>query len=117
MPGHCRGFTLLEILTVMVLIGVVLGLVTIGLRAGPAQKARQYAHELLTMITHLRVKAVSDGAEYGLRFDDDGYRLMEWKEGQWLQRSAHPLGRACRFAWSWKGRRCSCLIVPVSHSC
>lgn len=110
MPGRCRGFTLLEILTAMVLIGVLLGLATIGLRAGPAQKARQYAYELLTMITHLRVKAVSDGAEYGLRFDDDGYRVMEWKKGQWLQRSAHPVGQGMSFRLELEGQ-----ALQLSH--
>ncbi|SDG76617.1 type II secretion system minor pseudopilin GspH [Pseudomonas abietaniphila] len=110
MPGRCRGFTLLEILTVMVLIGVLLGLATVGLRAGPAQKARQYAHELVTMITQLRVKAVSDGAEYGVRFDDDGYRLMEWKEGQWFQRSAHPVGEGMSFRLELEGQ-----ALQLSH--
>lgn len=87
MPQRVRGFTLLELLVVMVLIGIVLSLVVTGLTAGPAQQARQQASELLSLLIQLRDTAVAEGQEYGLSFDDHGYRLKAWQDGQWLNRS------------------------------
>lgn len=92
MRTRSRGFTLLELMLVMLLIGVLLTLVRVGLTASPALQARMQAHELLGVIARLRERAVSEGREYGLRFDSHGYQVMGWQSAAWTPLGdSHPL--------------------------
>ena len=43
MPRRCRGFTLLELMIVLVLIGVLMGMVSFATGSSPARQARQEA--------------------------------------------------------------------------
>lgn len=92
-----RGFTLLELLVVMALIGVLLALVVPLLSASPAQQARQHGHELLMLLHELREQAVTEGREYGLHFDEQGYRSMMLQGNGWQPMQAYPLPDALRF--------------------
>ncbi|MFJ3482764.1 type II secretion system minor pseudopilin GspH [Pseudomonas sp. NPDC090202] len=92
MRSRSRGFTLLELMLVMLLIGVLLTLVGVGLTASPALQARVQAQELLGVIAQLRERAVSEGREYGLRFDSHSYQVMGWQSSVWAPLGdAHPL--------------------------
>lgn len=99
-----RGFTLLELLVVMVLVGVLLALVMPVFDAGPARQARQQARELLGLIEQLRDDALTQGQEYGLHFDTHGYRLMTWQGAEWRVQASYRLPDGLRFRLELEGQ-------------
>ncbi|VVN78854.1 type II secretion system minor pseudopilin GspH [Pseudomonas fluorescens] len=83
MRRHCRGFTLLELMIVIVLIGVLLGMVSYAAGPNPVRQARQEANTMVQMIHQLRERAVLAGQEQGLRLSVDGYRAMRLDGRGW----------------------------------
>jgi general secretion pathway protein H len=83
MRQRCRGFTLLELMIVIVLIGVLLGMVSFAIGSNPARQARQEAHGIVGVIQQLRERAVLDGQEFGLRLSVEGYRVMKLDVQGW----------------------------------
>jgi len=83
MRQRCRGFTLLELMIVIVLIGVLLGMVSFATGSNPARQARQEAHGIVGVIQQMRERAVLDGQEFGLRLSVEGYRVMRLDVQGW----------------------------------
>ncbi|WP_207260982.1 type II secretion system minor pseudopilin GspH [Pseudomonas sp. GW101-3H06] len=83
MPRRCRGFTLLELMIVIVLIGVLVGMVSFATGMNPARQASQEAQALAGMIRQLRERAVLESQEYGVRLSTDGYRAMRLDRRGW----------------------------------
>ncbi|MFU2326511.1 type II secretion system minor pseudopilin GspH [Pseudomonas sp. NFX98] len=83
MRCRCQGFTLLELMIVIVLIGVLVGMVSFATGMNPAQQARQEAAALAGVIRQLRERAVLEGQEYGVRLSVDGYRAMRLDVRGW----------------------------------
>ena len=88
MPRRCRGFTLLELMIVLVLIGVLMGMVSFATGSSPARQARQEADTFAGLIRQLREQAVLDGQEHGVRLSDAGYQAMRLGTRGW-----EPLSR------------------------
>ncbi|AUM67895.1 type II secretion system minor pseudopilin GspH [Pseudomonas fluorescens] len=88
MGGHSRGFTLLELMVVIVLIGVVMGMVSLALGPSPAREARQQAQDFIRVIQQLRERAVLDGLEYGVRIQPRGYQALRLESLGWTAVSA-----------------------------
>jgi general secretion pathway protein H len=84
MRQHCRGFTLLELMIVIVVIGVLLGMVSFATGRNPAHQVRQEAHGVARVIQQLRERAVLEGREFGVRLSADGYRAMRLDVRGWL---------------------------------
>ena len=83
MPRRCQGFTLLEMMIVIVVIGVLVGMVSLASGVNPTQQARQEAGALAGVIRQLREQAVLEGREYGLRLSVEGYRSMRLEGQAW----------------------------------
>ena len=83
MRQRCRGFTLLELMVVMVLIGMLLGMVGLVGGTNPAQVARQEASRLARLIEQFRERAVLEGREFGVGFSLEGYRVLQLGEKGW----------------------------------
>jgi general secretion pathway protein H len=83
MPRRCQGFTLLEMMIVIVVIGVLVGMVSLAAGVNPAQQARQEAGALAGFIRQLREQAVLEGREYGVRLSVEGYRAMRLDGRGW----------------------------------
>lgn len=83
MRRRCAGFTLLELMIVIVLIGVLLGLVSFASGLNPARQARQEAGAVAQVIQQLRDRAVLEEREYGLRLSVEGYRVMRHEIRGW----------------------------------
>jgi general secretion pathway protein H len=83
MRQRCRGFTLLELMIVIVVIGVLLGMVSLATGGNPVRQVRQDAAAMVQLIGQLRERAVQEGQEYGLRLSVDGYRVMRLAAGGW----------------------------------
>ncbi|HEF4760396.1 TPA: type II secretion system minor pseudopilin GspH [Pseudomonas putida] len=83
MRHRCRGFTLLELMIVIVLIGVLVGMVSFATGMHPARQARQEADTLAAVIRQLRERAVLESQEYGVRLSADGYRALRLEVRGW----------------------------------
>ncbi|CAK0752808.1 general secretion pathway protein H [Gammaproteobacteria bacterium] len=80
-PGT-GGFTLLEILAVMVIIGVLatMAVLSVGSREPATSLEARRLAELLRLAA---TEAVLQGQEWGLRLRDDGYEFMILQETTW----------------------------------
>lgn len=77
------GFTLLEMLVVLLLMGTVLGLVGLNAASDPSREARQQARGVLDLL-HLGQQLASlEGREYGLCVAVGRVYLMNWQGQGW----------------------------------
>ncbi|WP_260959536.1 type II secretion system minor pseudopilin GspH [Pseudomonas citri] len=92
MGRESRGFTLLELMVVIVLIGVVAGMVSFAIGPSPTREARQQAQDFSRLVQQLRERAVLDGQEYGVRVQLRGYQALRLQAQGWSEvAAAHRL--------------------------
>ncbi|AXP06632.1 type II secretion system protein GspH [Pseudomonas fluorescens] len=104
MGGHSRGFTLLELMVVIVLIGVVMGMVSLALGPSPAREARQQAQDFIRVVQQLRERAVLDGLEYGVRVQPRGYQALRLESLGWTAvLASHRLPESLTFGLEQDG--------------
>lgn len=87
MSNRQQGFTLIEVLLVVLLIGIVSGIVLLA--ATPNDSSRLVASEserLAEILTLAAEQAINDNRQLGLMLDDKGYRFVSFddKTRQWL---------------------------------
>lgn len=80
-PGHYRrtvsGFTLLEVLMVVLVVGILSAVVLLGLNpGGPERRMDDEAERLASLLSLASSEAVMQNREYGLHLDDTGYRFL-----------------------------------------
>jgi len=75
-----RGFTLVEIMAVVFIIGVMISLVAIRVGGGPERELAVEAQRLYQKIRLLAEEAEFSGIEMGLALTDDGYELYRFND-------------------------------------
>lgn len=80
-PG---GFTLLEVLVVVLIIGVVLGLAVISIRDDPGQRVQTEARRFAALATLASQEAVLQSREIAVELERTGYRFLMLQDGEWL---------------------------------
>lgn len=81
---RCRGFTLLELLVVVLLVGLLTSLAVLGIQ-GRSVRERQHeeARRLLARMDLAREEAVLRAGSLGLRLTPRGYRFLQLRNGAW----------------------------------
>ena len=88
-----RGFTLIEILVVVIVVGILTSVV-IGAFTGSDRRLtlQGYAERLALRIEMARDKALQRNKEWGMYVEDEGVRFAEFDEvnGEWVERTTRP---------------------------
>ncbi|WP_252178038.1 type II secretion system minor pseudopilin GspH [Endozoicomonas sp. 4G] len=78
------GFTLLEIMLVLVLLGIATAVVLPTLApADSSARLKTDARRFAALVKTGHQESLLKGKNLGVRFTDNGYQFMEWHEGQW----------------------------------
>ena len=86
-----RGFTLLEIMLVIFLIGLASAGVVQTFATDSESPAKKAAQDFLTRFAQFKDRAVIEGKTLGVLIDPPGYQFMQRRQGQWLPVSATRL--------------------------
>lgn len=86
-----RGFTLLEIMLVIFLIGLASAGVVQTFATDSEPPAKKAAQDFLTRFAQFKDRAVIEGQTLGVLIDPPGYQFMQRRHGQWLPVSATRL--------------------------
>lgn len=86
-----RGFTLLEIMLVIFLIGLASAGVVQTFATDSEPPAKKAAQDFLTRFAQFKDRAVIEGQTLGVLIDPPGYQFMQRRQGQWLPVSATRL--------------------------
>ncbi|RKZ47108.1 MAG: type II secretion system protein GspH [Candidatus Parabeggiatoa sp. nov. 3] len=79
-----NGFTLIEIMVVMIIIGVILSFATLSIGdGGLAQKLEQEAQRLTALLKLAQTEAIMQAKEMGISFDNQGYRFYVLQAQKW----------------------------------
>ena len=86
-----KGFTLLEIMLVLVLIGLMLSTAIPTLhRDNPPDQVNTLAEELLANARQVQRQALVSGQDLGLQLTDDGYRFVHYQADHWQATDQAP---------------------------
>ena len=78
---RCHGFTLLEMMIVVVLVGIMATMaVPMFVRTIPRLKARAEARNALNMMRTARSRAISENTQYGVYFNINGRTYVLFKD-------------------------------------
>jgi general secretion pathway protein H len=79
-----NGFTLIEIVVVIVIIGVILSFATLSIGSGGLeQKLEQEAQRLASLLQLASQEAILQSKEMGVFFETDGYRFYVLTSKKW----------------------------------
>ncbi|HEY0633886.1 MAG TPA: type II secretion system minor pseudopilin GspH [Gammaproteobacteria bacterium] len=89
------GFTLIEIMVVVVIIGVLSSFAVLSLGdGGKRDRLMEEGRRLAALIQMASDQAVMEGREWGVRIESDGYLFMVLKEGAWLPHEGDRIFRS-----------------------
>lgn len=82
-----RGFSLLELLVVVAIIGIFIGVAVLSVEiTGEDRESEQETFRLKTLIDLLREEALLQGTDYGMHFSDGSYNFYyyDYERRSWL---------------------------------
>lgn len=80
-----RGFTLLEILVVVLIIGVVLTIATLAIRDNPGQRLETEGQRFAALLRLAAQEAVLQSREVAIVFERRGYHFQILEDGAWTE--------------------------------
>lgn len=80
-PHESSGFTLIEILVVMVIVSIIMGIVVVQLPSSTtALELKQESERLVALLTMASDEAIIRGRELGFEIENDGYSFYEFRD-------------------------------------
>ena len=73
---RAQGFTLIEIVIVLLIITITIGLVGINLYRGDNDRVRDEADRIVLLLQAAREEAILQGQVFGVQFTHEGYRFQ-----------------------------------------
>lgn len=89
---RARGFTLIEILVVLIIVGLTLALVQINLTPGENTLIKDETIRLETVLKVAQDQVSAGGEPLALELRGDGYRFYARRDSQWQPQTESPLG-------------------------
>jgi general secretion pathway protein H len=83
--SRSRGFTLIEIMVVLVIMSVFLSIVILGFERIESRRVQQQADELIMWLKYVADSAIFDGVVYGVDLSPDTLQAYGYSRGQWGQ--------------------------------
>ncbi|MCF6217810.1 MAG: type II secretion system minor pseudopilin GspH [Gammaproteobacteria bacterium] len=80
--GEQSGFTLLELLVVIVIIGIMASFVVLSIGLGHNDEVKQEARRVQALIELAAQESLLGGREFGVRFNPQGYRFYTLNVGE-----------------------------------
>jgi general secretion pathway protein H len=71
-----RGFTLIELAVILLIITIIIGLVGINLERGDNSRVRDEADRIVILLQAAREEAILQGQVFAVQFTRDGYRFL-----------------------------------------
>jgi general secretion pathway protein H len=118
MPAVARGFTLIEVMVVLFIIGVAGAGLSLGLDALAARDARHFLNRLRLVVVAASDRAMNRGESIRLERLADGYRFSRRNvDGLWVPVTDSPLFAEQRFpaGWAWGALALSDKMPPKSE--
>ena len=75
-----NGFTLFEIVVVIVILGIMATAAALYLKRDPAAGVREQAQRLAALLQNLRQEAILEGTIYAVQFGTDNYQFLRLNE-------------------------------------
>ncbi|HRD65874.1 MAG TPA: type II secretion system minor pseudopilin GspH [Candidatus Competibacter sp.] len=89
MTAPARGFTLLEIMVVLVLIGIMTSFALLSAGGGPKERLNEEARRLAALVELHQQEAILSGELRGIQFSRTGYDILRQDEkGAWQSPAA-----------------------------
>jgi general secretion pathway protein H len=83
--GRCAGFTLLELVVVVLLLSIMLGLVAVNLSSDDSGELRDEAQRLALLLNAAQQDAILEGQVLALALEPGGYHFMRLTDAGTLQ--------------------------------
>jgi general secretion pathway protein H len=80
-----RGFTLIEIMVVLVIMSVFLSIVILGFERIESRRVEQQADELVMWLKYVADSSIFDGVVYGIDLTPDTLQAYGYSRGRWSQ--------------------------------
>lgn len=118
-PRVIRGFTLIEILVVLAIVGVISATMVVRLQSSDFNKAMQVAEHMTSVLEAAREQAIFSGRSVAISSDGQGYQLWTagGANGEWISLPPDGLLAPRRLADGviWKTQRVNDHVRPLGE--